>query len=33
MKKKTLKILYYLAWIIGLIAAGFLIYGIVKALI
>jgi predicted outer membrane lipoprotein len=33
MKKKTLRILYYIAWIIGLIAVGFLVYGIIKALI
>ena len=33
MKKKTLDILYYLVWIVGLIAAGFLVYGITKSLI
>ncbi len=33
MRKKTLRILYYLAWIVGLIAAGILIYGIIRALI
>jgi len=33
MKKNNLKILYYIAWGIGLIAAGFLIYGIIKSLI
>jgi len=33
MKKKNLKILYYVAWIVGLIAAAILIYGIAKALI
>jgi len=32
-KNKTLEILYYIAWIIGLIAVGFLIYGIIRALI
>ena len=29
MKKKTLKLLYYLAWTIGIIAAVALIYGII----
>lgn len=33
MSKKTLKFLYYLAWIVGLIAAGFLAYGIIKSLL
>jgi hypothetical protein len=33
MNKKTLKILYYLAWAIGFFAAGVLIYGIIKSFI
>jgi len=33
MNKKILEILYYIAWIVGLVAAGFLIYGIIKALV
>ncbi len=32
MRKNTLKFLYYVAWIVGLIAVGVLIYGIIKAL-
>ncbi len=33
MKKKILRILYYIAWLIGIIAAGFLVYGIIKSLV
>lgn len=33
MKKSTLKILYYIAWAVGIFAAAILIYGIIKALI
>jgi len=33
MKKNVLRTLYYIAWIVGFIAAGILIYGIIKALI
>jgi len=33
MNKKTLKILYYIAWAIGIFAAVILIYGIVKSFI
>lgn len=33
MKKKNLRMLYYIAWVVGLIAAGILIYGIIKSLI
>jgi len=33
MDKKTKEILYYLSWIVGLIAVAALIYGIVKVLI
>lgn len=33
MKKSTIKLLYYLAWIVGLIAAGILIYGIIISLL
>jgi cytosine/uracil/thiamine/allantoin permease len=33
MKKENLKLLYYLGWIVGLIAAALLVYGIIKALI
>lgn len=33
MKKKTLRILYYIAWAIGIFAAAVLIYGIIKSLI
>jgi len=33
MKKKTLKILQIIAWIIGFIAVGLLIYGIIVALL
>ncbi len=31
--KKNMKILYYIAWIVGLIAAAILLYGIIKSLI
>jgi len=33
MDKKTLKILQLIAWLIGFIALGMLIYGIIRALI
>jgi len=33
MKESNIKLLYYLAWAIGLVTAGFLIYGIIKSLI
>ena len=33
MRKKTLKILQVIAWIIGFVAIAFLIYGIIRALI
>jgi hypothetical protein len=33
MKKSSLKIPYYLAWIVGLIAGGILIYGIIRPLL
>jgi hypothetical protein len=33
MDKKVMKILYYIAWIVGIIAAGILIYGIIKSII
>ncbi len=33
MNRKKLIWLYYLAWLIGIVAAGFLIYGIIKSLI
>jgi len=33
MKDKKLKILYYIAWAVGIIAAIALIYGIIRALI
>jgi len=32
MKKRTLRILYYLAWIVGIIAASILVYGIIKSI-
>lgn len=32
MDKKTLRIIYYIAWAVGLIAVGISIYGIIKAL-
>ena len=32
MKKKTLKVLQVIAWAIGFVALGLLIYGIIKAL-
>ncbi len=32
MKKNTLKILYYIAWAVGIIAALTLIYGIITSL-
>jgi len=31
-RKRILELLYYLSWGFGFIAAGFLIYGIIKAL-
>jgi len=31
MKKRTLKIIQFLAWALGFIALGLLIYGIVRA--
>ena len=33
MNKKILRTLYYIAWAVGFIAAGILIYGIIKTLI
>jgi len=33
MSKKTMRMLYYLAWIVGIIAAAVLIYGIIRELI
>lgn len=33
MEKRTLRILYYLAWSVGLFAAAVLIYGIIKSLL
>jgi len=33
MKKRTLKILQIIAWIIGFIAVALLIYGIIRALL
>jgi hypothetical protein len=33
MDKKLMKILYYIAWIVGLFAAAILVYGIIKSLI
>jgi hypothetical protein len=33
MSKKTKKVLYYLSWIVGLIAVIALAYGIIEALI
>lgn len=32
MNKKIIKFLYYTAWIIGIVAAFVLIYGIIKSL-
>jgi len=31
MNKKTLKILYYIAWAVGFFAVAILIYGIIKS--
>ncbi len=33
MRGKIKKVLYYIAWTVGLIASAILIYGIIKALI
>ena len=33
MNKETKKWLYYLSWVVGLIAVGALAYGIIKSLI
>ena len=33
MKKENLRMFYYIAWAVGLIAAAILVYGIIKALI
>ena len=33
MRKQTLKMLYYIAWAVGIIAAAVLVYGIISALI
>lgn len=33
MKKKTIKILYYSAWAVGIFAAALLFYGIIISLI
>ncbi len=33
MKKKTLKLLRYIAWALGFIALALLVYGIIKTLI
>lgn len=33
MKKKSLRILQYIAWVIGFIALALLIYGIIRALL
>jgi len=33
MKKNTLKLLQIIAWIIGFIALGLLVYGIIRALV
>ncbi len=33
MKKKTLRILQYTAWVIGFVAVALLIYGILRALL
>jgi hypothetical protein len=30
--KRLIEVFYYLSWILGLIAAGFLIYGIIRTL-
>jgi len=32
MNKKNLRILYYIAWLVGFFAAAILIYGIIKSL-
>jgi len=32
MNKKTLRILYYIAWLVGIAAAIILIYGIINAI-
>lgn len=33
MSRKNLKILYYIAWAVGIIAAAILVYGIIKSLL
>ena len=33
MKKRTLKILQYVAWVIGFVAVALLIYGIIRAIL
>lgn len=32
MKEKLKRVLYYIAWTVGLIASAILVYGIIKAL-